>query len=92
MISCKTRAEALKAGLKKYYTGVPCKFNHVSFRYTTTGACVDCVSGHGRKHRWLNYKGPHTVRLGVLDLRDIPLIKAFVDAVNLDRKAENDKM
>jgi len=36
-----TREEAKGRGLKKYYTGKPCKRGHVGERYVT-GACVTC--------------------------------------------------
>lgn len=35
--------EALALGLKKYFTGVPCKRGHISERYAT-GACIECMS------------------------------------------------
>lgn len=37
------RAEAKAAGLKWYFTGLPCKKGHVAQRNTITGACDDCV-------------------------------------------------
>ena len=38
-----TKEEAIKAGLKKYFTGKPCKQNHISERYAKSkGMCVRC--------------------------------------------------
>lgn len=37
-----TRREAAEAGLKRFYTGKPCKFGHDAERFTTTGGCVKC--------------------------------------------------
>lgn len=48
------KAEASMAGLTKFFTGNPCKRGHVSERYTSTGACAECLGvrqadqGHGR--------------------------------------------
>ena len=48
-----TKAEAATAGLTKFFTGNPCKRGHVSERYTSTGACAECLGvrqadqGHG---------------------------------------------
>lgn len=38
----RTRAQALKANEKTYYTGKPCKYGHIEFRYTNTGQCREC--------------------------------------------------
>ena len=37
-----TRQEAIEQGLKRYYTGKPCKRGHYSERYFTKG-CVECA-------------------------------------------------
>lgn len=36
------RATAKADGITKYYTGKPCKYGHVSFRYTCDNKCVEC--------------------------------------------------
>jgi hypothetical protein len=38
-----TRAEAKALGLKRYFTGVPCKHGHVSYRYVSGPGCLGCV-------------------------------------------------
>ena len=38
-----SRAAAAAAGLKRYYTGEPCKHQHLAERYVTTGGCLECV-------------------------------------------------
>ena len=38
-----SRAEAQALGLKKFFTGQPCRRGHVAERYTNGGACVECV-------------------------------------------------
>ena len=37
-----SRKEAIKQGLKYYFTGVPCKFGHVDKRKTSCHRCVSC--------------------------------------------------
>lgn len=37
-----TRSEARDQGLKYYFTGKPCKRNHVSIRFTSNGTCSQC--------------------------------------------------
>jgi hypothetical protein len=37
-----SRKNAKKLGLKKYFTGKPCKNGHTSERYTITGICTEC--------------------------------------------------
>lgn len=39
------RSEALRTGLTKYFTGIPCKNGHVSYRYVQSGTCEMCVNG-----------------------------------------------
>lgn len=37
------RTEANRLGLKRYYTGDPCKHGHDAERYVSFSACVDCT-------------------------------------------------
>lgn len=39
-----SRNEARKLGLKRYFTGKPCKHDHVSERYVTNACCMGCIS------------------------------------------------
>lgn len=39
----RSRAEAIRLGVRRYYTGIPCKHGHRSERYTTTGSCLECL-------------------------------------------------
>src|ERR1700740_2689654 len=41
-----SRKEALKQGLKYYYTGKPCTNGHISERYTSAFRCVVCAAEH----------------------------------------------
>jgi hypothetical protein len=37
------RVSAKSQGLTYYFTGVPCKYGHLSSRYTSDGTCAECV-------------------------------------------------
>lgn len=37
-----TRAEAMAAGLARYYTGKPCKHGHIELRNVKSGVCMEC--------------------------------------------------
>jgi hypothetical protein len=37
-----TRANALSQGLKHYFTGKPCKHNHICGRITSSRICIEC--------------------------------------------------
>jgi hypothetical protein len=39
-----TRTKALEARSTKYFTGKPCPYGHVTYRYTKSAACKDCSS------------------------------------------------
>jgi len=48
--------EAFDKGLKRYYTGVPCKFGHVVERMVSNGSCVSCLKDRRDKLRRKNYE------------------------------------
>jgi hypothetical protein len=39
-----SRKESFKLGLKHYFTGIPCKYNHVAPRRANTRQCIDCIA------------------------------------------------
>jgi len=43
-----TRMDAANAGLKRFYTGKPCKYGHDAQRFTTTGGCVACNAARSK--------------------------------------------
>lgn len=45
-----SRAAAKVAGLKRYFTGVPCKHGHVAERLVGNGACRDCANAACRAY------------------------------------------
>jgi hypothetical protein len=49
-----TRAEAKARGLKRYFTGKPCRNKgHVAERLTSNGNCMECKREQGRAARSL---------------------------------------
>lgn len=45
-----TRKEAKEAGKKRFFTGKPCKYNHVAERFVSSGAC--CICSDAKLARW----------------------------------------
>lgn len=39
-----SRKKARELGLKRYYTGKPCRYGHICERYLSTNGCVKCLS------------------------------------------------
>lgn len=57
-----TREQAKQQGNKKFYTGVPCKNNHLSERYTNGGGCIDCLNeGTSRRIKRI-YSNPEELK------------------------------
>ena len=54
-----SRKEAIERGLKRYFTGKPCKNGHVAERFVSNGRCVECAHECGRDWRAAN---PERVR------------------------------
>jgi hypothetical protein len=46
-----SRGEARALGLKRYFTGKPCRHGHVAERGVNGGECVDCNRENNRKYR-----------------------------------------
>lgn len=45
-----SRQAAYAAGLRRFYTGQPCRKGHIAERYVSTGGCIACLS-NGFKYR-----------------------------------------
>ena len=43
-----TRKEAIAQGLKRYFTGKPCKNGHIAERYCSTKSCLTCDQAHSK--------------------------------------------
>jgi hypothetical protein len=46
-----TRAEAKSQGLKRYFTGEPCIYGHISERYASAKQCVECSTNRGKSKK-----------------------------------------
>lgn len=59
-----TRAEAKRLGLKRYFTGNPCPHGHIAERWTSSGACYECVKAKavGVVTRWREKQDPGEYR------------------------------
>ena len=51
-----SRADAKVAGLKRYFTGKPCKLGHISERNVIGKHCCSCVAGNSRRWRSENHE------------------------------------
>ena len=45
-----TKEDAKQKKLKKYFTGIPCKYGHINERLVKSGDCVDCANQRQRKY------------------------------------------
>jgi len=48
MQSYTSRGEAKLRQQSQYFTGLPCKNGHVTYRYTSSGACSGCIRQHNK--------------------------------------------
>jgi hypothetical protein len=44
-----SRAEAKQKQKSTYFTGQPCKHGHVTYRYTQSGTCSQCINGDHKR-------------------------------------------
>jgi hypothetical protein len=51
-----SRDEARALGLKRYFTGEPCKHGHIAERYVSSGLCSECGRARGAKWKAANPK------------------------------------
>ena len=51
-----TRKEAKALGLKRYYTGEKCAYDHIDERYINTGVCIQCSRDNTKRYRQQNIK------------------------------------
>lgn len=86
-----TRREAAAVGRLKYWNGRRCRKGHDALRYTTTGACSECVRGYHFKVGDVRTARAATAR-GLVRVEafahpaDHSTILAFVAAVTLARE------
>jgi len=53
------RQEAIKAGAKTYFHGIPCKRGHVAERQTSNGMCMECAREKNSSEKMKAYKKQH---------------------------------
>jgi len=48
-----SRKDAKSQGLTRYFTGIPCKYSHISERYVVNGLCIECqaIARNSEKNR-----------------------------------------
>lgn len=51
MLTIITRKEAHEKGLKKFFTGKPCKHGHTVQRRVNSGACINCTNRYMNNYR-----------------------------------------
>ncbi len=44
-----SKQDAIRIGLKKYFTGKPCKHGHISHRYIQSNSCMECINENVKK-------------------------------------------
>lgn len=54
-----THSQAKHQALERYFTGKPCKYNHISERRTKDGKCVECYIQNS-KHYCKKYRETHS--------------------------------
>lgn len=84
-----SRHDAAVVGLARFFTGKPCKNDHLSERYVTTGACIACLREHSARYR---VGGPiraatvPSVRLATyVHPADAETVYKLIDYLNLKR-------
>ena len=87
-----TRTEAVRRGLYKYFTGVPCKNGHLTLRYTNTSVCIACHAAYQKAYK-AGYKSKKSLAIRsqfeVFHVDDLKRVQDFVTAVNFERELLN---
>lgn len=69
------RMTAQSKGLKRYYTGEPCKKGHIAERFVSSGGCVLCVNWATRGASGPNVKGA-TLMFPALGVSQVEMAQA----------------
>lgn len=67
-----TRKQAVKAGLKRYFTGKPCPVGHVAERCVANNACAECLRDYDREH--VSERNARSIKYGKVEKRQAYLI------------------
>lgn len=77
-----SRDKAISKNLRVFRTGKPCNRGHNVCRYTSNGACVDCIKIYTAKHT------VKTIKKLIVYLHpdDVAVVQKYVDSLNFARK------
>lgn len=59
-----SRSEARSRGLSQYFTGIPCRNGHVTYRYTQSGTCSGCIRSYSAPPEVLQQRVETRSRIG----------------------------
>lgn len=80
-----TRQDAYKAGRDYFYTGKQCKYGHLSLRFVTTGACVQCNRERGKMFYRTKHGASARLFFDNIHPDDVEPIKQFVVTLQTQR-------
>lgn len=81
-----SRNDAKTVGLKRFFTGRPCKNGHLAERFVSTGTCVECAKNAVQSHR-LRFRSslPWSTLTAKLHPADHAAVMDYVDRLNMAR-------
>lgn len=79
-----TRKALLESGVKRYFTGLPCKYGHIAERQTTNGKCVVCMQAYADSNR-----DKRRAAVRKCEAKDIPAKNARIRQWRLDNPDKN---
>jgi hypothetical protein len=87
-----TRTEAIERGLKRYYTGKPCKWGHIGERFTLDRRCVICKHTMGNQQQSM-YRAANREKFRTLDrARYAANSKKYCNKRHMYRAANREKI
>jgi len=57
-----TRKEAIEQGLKRYFTGKPCKRGHISERFVSTCNCIECINYLNKTDKYKEWRKKNYIK------------------------------
>jgi hypothetical protein len=82
-----TNAQAVAAGLHKYFNGNLCENDHLSLRYTATYECHDCQRAHARRRDKQVWGRPDYRRVRIrIHKDDVKAIKDLAEVLRSQRE------
>lgn len=74
-IKIRTREESTRAGDKRFFTGIPCRNGHVSERWTSSGACRQCIINNNQTDRGKAWRRAYEKTQRFKQHQDLPEVK-----------------